>query len=58
MKKYTRTEKAEVLSPEQHKVAQDELEKVGKTSASELSDEERNRFDSALRATHDPHDTC
>lgn len=51
MKKYTRSEKTEVLTPEQHDRAQEELAKVGKTSARELSQEERKEFDAALHSS-------
>lgn len=50
IRKFTKSEKTEVLSPEQHKVAQETLEKVGKTSASQLSDEERKKLDAALHS--------
>lgn len=41
MRKFTKAEKAEVLSPEAHKAAQEALRKLGKTSARDLTDDER-----------------
>ena len=41
MKKYTKAESAQVLSPAQHKEVEKELKKLGKSSAAELTDEER-----------------
>ncbi len=50
--KYTKTEgQAKVLSPEAHKHAEKELHKQGKTSASELSQEEREQFNIAVHST-------
>lgn len=42
--KYTATEKAEVLSPEKHRTVEAELHRIGKTSARDLTDEERQKF--------------
>lgn len=45
MHKYTRTEGApRVVSPEVHKAIKAELHKLNKTSARELSDEDRDRL--------------
>lgn len=50
MKKYTKTdEKAKVLSPDAHKSAQAALHKQGKTSAGELTDEDKGKFSESLR---------
>lgn len=50
MKKYTKTDEgAKVLSPDAHKSAQAALHKQGKTSASELTDAEREAFLRGLR---------
>jgi hypothetical protein len=51
MTKYTGVEKAEVLSPAQHKVAQDTLRSMGKTSAKELTEDERKRLGNNLDKT-------
>lgn len=45
MIKYQSIEKAEVVSPEGHAVIQDELKKLGKTSAKNLSPDERKILD-------------
>lgn len=51
MKKYTNTDEgAKVLSPDAHKKAQAALHKQGKTSASELTDEDKNTFSESLRS--------
>lgn len=48
--KYTKAEgTARVLSPDAHKSAQDALRKQGKSSASGLSDADRDKFDESLR---------
>jgi hypothetical protein len=41
MKKYADTEKVVVVTPEEHQKIQEGLNKFGKTSASELTEEER-----------------
>jgi len=41
LRKYQRAEKEEVLSPEQHKQVEEQLHLLGKTSASELDQQER-----------------
>lgn len=43
-RKYQRAEKEEVLSPEQHKKVEAKLHELGKTSATELTEEERDSF--------------
>lgn len=48
MRKFTRSEKTEVLSPEAHKKIEDELHKLGKTSAQGLSKEEREKLADGL----------
>ncbi len=49
MTRYTNSEsKPEVLSPEQHDAAQDALNKMGKTSAADLSEEQRKDFTDSL----------
>lgn len=40
-RKHTQAEKIEVLSPEEHKQVQEELHFLGKTSARDLSEEDR-----------------
>lgn len=40
-KKYQKVEKSDVLSPAEHKQVEENLHKVGKTSARDLNDEER-----------------
>lgn len=48
--KYTKAEgSVRVLSPDAHKSAQDALRKQGKTSARELTDADRDKFDESLR---------
>jgi hypothetical protein len=51
--KFTRAEEAEVLSPNQHKAAQDELHRLGKTSARGLSEFERQSLKIALESTEE-----
>lgn len=52
MKKYAITEgTAKVLSPEAQQKAQETLHKQGKTSARDLTDSQREEFDSELRDT-------
>lgn len=41
MQKFTQAEQAEVLTPEEHKNVEEGLHSLGKTSARDLSDEER-----------------
>jgi hypothetical protein len=45
MRKFTNAEKVEVVSPEGHQAIEDELKKIGKTSAANLTDEEREQVD-------------
>jgi len=45
MRKFTNAEKVEVISPEGQKAIKQELEKIGKTSASQLTDAERLQVD-------------
>ncbi|WP_156027828.1 hypothetical protein [Candidatus Solirubrobacter pratensis] len=44
MRKYTGTEKTEVLTPDEHRQAGDALREMGKTSARDLTEAERLRF--------------
>lgn len=54
MRKYTRTESApEVISPEAHSAIQKELTKLGKTSARDLSDRQRESFRLAVDESED-----
>lgn len=46
--KYTGVEKAEILSPRQHEVISDELRRMGKTSATDLSPDERETLEDAI----------
>lgn len=47
--KYTKTEGApKVFSPDAHKSAQETLHKQGKTSARDLTDEDREQFNESL----------
>lgn len=48
MKKYTRVEASEVLSPKQHDDIEEELRRLGKTSATELSSSERKNLRTLL----------
>lgn len=41
MRKYQSVEKVELATPDQHKIVEVELHKVGKTSLKQTSDEER-----------------
>jgi len=51
MRKFTGTdEKAKVLSPTQHKKISSMLGKLGKTSAENLTDEERENLTSSLES--------
>ena len=50
MRKYTGVEKTEVLSPKDHKVISSTLQRVGKTSMQELSDEERDNLQESLES--------
>ncbi len=49
MRKYTASENVEVLSPAQHQAVGDSLQKMGKQSAAELSEEERKALSEASR---------
>jgi len=40
-KKFNKVENAQVLSPSEHKAVEDNLHRIGKTSASSLTEEER-----------------
>ena len=53
MRKYTGVEKTEVLSPKDHKVISSTLQRVGKTSMQELSDEERTSLEDSLESTEE-----
>jgi hypothetical protein len=44
MRKYTKSEGHSVLTPQQHQAAEDELRRLGKTSARDLTDEQRESF--------------
>lgn len=49
--KYTKTEgDAKVLSPSAHKAASEQLRKQGKSSAKELSEQEREDFNLAVHS--------
>lgn len=51
MRKFTGTEeKAKVLSPDQHKKISSALGKIGKTSAENLTEDERKDFVSSLES--------
>ena len=51
MRKFTGTdEKAKVLSPNQHKKISSVLGKIGKTSADNLTNEEREEFTNSLES--------
>lgn len=52
--KYQKVEKQEIVSPEGHKVIQDGLNKTGKTSVQELTDQEKQ--DLLDRVTSPPSD--
>lgn len=47
-RKFTGVEKSEILSPDQHRAVEDELHRLGKTSAKDLSVEERESLNIAL----------
>jgi hypothetical protein len=49
-RKFTRSEEVEVLSPEQHQAAGSALNEMGKTSASQLSESEKESFNIALQS--------
>jgi hypothetical protein len=42
LRKFTGVEKTEVLSPDQHKAVEVQLHAMGKTSAANLTEDERN----------------
>lgn len=44
MLKYTNSESHQVLTPQQHLAAEEELHRLGKTSARDLTDAERESF--------------
>lgn len=49
LRKFTKTDSgAKVLTPEAHKKAQESLHKQGKTSASSMTDAERQKFSDDL----------
>ena len=49
--KYTKTEgDAKVLSPKAHEAASEQLRKQGKSSAKELSEQEREEFTSIMQS--------
>lgn len=48
MRKYQSAEKAQVLSPQEQTKVSENLHKLGKTSARDLSDEERAALKTAL----------
>lgn len=50
MKKFTKAEGVEVLTPQEHEKAEEELRRIGKTSAAALSESERRTFETALRS--------
>jgi len=41
VRKYTNSEKVEVLSPDQHKAVESQLHAMGKTSAADLTEDQR-----------------
>lgn len=47
-KKYQKVEKSDVLSPQEHDQLQENLKKVGKTSARDLNDDERRQVLDAI----------
>jgi hypothetical protein len=50
MRKYTGVEKTEVLSAEKHSVIDAVIKRFGKTSAQQLSDDERAELNKALES--------
>ena len=50
MRKYTGVEKTEVLSPEDHKKISSTLQRVGKTSMQQLSEDERDDLQESLES--------
>lgn len=48
MRKYTKAESSDVLSPEQHKAVEGELHRIGKTSAQELTEDERQALNNTI----------
>ena len=50
MRKYTGTEKTEVLSPEDHQTISATLRRVGKTSMQQLSDAEKLSLEDSLES--------
>lgn len=48
MRKYAITEQSKVLSPEEHEAMEAELKKLGKTSAVNLTSDEREKVQRAL----------
>jgi len=48
MRKYTGVEKTEVLSPEDHEKISSTLQRVGKTSVKEMTEEEKNSLNISL----------
>lgn len=53
MRKYTKAEKAEVVSPEAHKAVENQLHSIGKTSAQNLTDKERQALTDTIQSTDD-----
>lgn len=53
-RKYQSTEKAEIVSPQGHQAISEGLQKAGKTSMSELDDEERQEVSERLEDTDRP----
>jgi hypothetical protein len=47
-RKYQKVEKTDVVSPEGHDRIADALEKIGKTSAADLNEDERKQVSEAL----------
>jgi hypothetical protein len=50
-RKYQKVEKSDLVSPEGHDAIERELVRLGKTSATQLSDEERQQVTDALDET-------
>lgn len=52
-RKYQKVEQADVVSPQGHDVIEDELHKIGKTSAASLTPHERQQVTDALSKAED-----
>lgn len=50
MRKYTGTEKTEILSPKDHQTISATLRRVGKTSMQQLSDAEKSSLEDSLES--------